>query len=39
MQGEPTRPWVVVHSTFMVQSIYGAIQKYAGMERPEWLDL
>ena len=30
---------VVVHSTFVVQSIYGAIQEYAGTERPEWLDL
>jgi hypothetical protein len=28
-----------VHSTFVVQSIYGAIQEYAGIERPEWLDL
>jgi transcriptional regulator with XRE-family HTH domain len=28
-----------VHSTFMVQSIYGAIQEYAGIDRPEWLDL
>jgi transcriptional regulator with XRE-family HTH domain len=27
-----------VHSTFIVQSIYGAIQEYAGCERPEWLD-
>jgi transposase-like protein len=30
---------VVVHSTFIVQSIYGAIQEYARIERPEWLDL
>jgi hypothetical protein len=30
---------VVVHSTFIVQSIYGAIQKYAGTDRPEWIDL
>ena len=30
---------VVVSSTFIVQSIYGAIQEYAGCERPEWLDL
>ena len=30
---------VAVHSTFIVQSIYGAIQEYAGIERPEWLDL
>ena len=27
-----------VHSTFLVQSIYGAIQAYAGVDRPEWLD-
>ena len=27
-----------VHSTFLVQSIYGAIQEYAGFDRPEWLD-
>jgi transcriptional regulator with XRE-family HTH domain len=26
-----------VHSTFIVQSIYGAIQEYGGFERPEWL--
>jgi transposase-like protein len=30
---------VVVHSTFIVQSIYGAIQEYAGADRPEWIDL
>ncbi len=30
---------VSVHSTFVVQSIYGAIQEYAGIDRPEWLDL
>jgi hypothetical protein len=30
---------IVVHSTFIVQSIYGAIQEYAGTERPEWVDL
>jgi hypothetical protein len=30
---------VSVHSTFIVQSIYGAIQEYAGIDRPEWLDL
>ena len=30
---------VRVSSTFVVQSIYGAIQEYAGIERPEWLDL
>jgi predicted transcriptional regulator len=28
---------VVVHSTEIVQSIYGAIQEYGGFERPEWL--
>ena len=28
-----------VNSTFIVQSIYGAIQEYAGIDRPEWLDL
>ena len=27
-----------VHSTYLVQSIYGAIQEYGGFERPEWLD-
>jgi hypothetical protein len=26
-----------VSSTFIVQSIYGAIQAYASIERPEWL--
>jgi hypothetical protein len=30
---------LVVHSTFIVQSIYGGIQELAGIERPEWLDL
>jgi hypothetical protein len=30
---------LTVHSTFIAQSIYGAIQEYAGIERPEWLDL
>jgi hypothetical protein len=29
---------VSVHSTALVQSIYGAIQQYAGIERPEWVD-
>jgi transposase-like protein len=29
---------VCVYSTFVVQSIYGAIQEYAGIDRPEWLD-
>jgi hypothetical protein len=28
---------VVVHSTELVQQIYGAIQEYGGFERPEWL--
>jgi transcriptional regulator with XRE-family HTH domain len=27
-----------VSSTFIVQSIYGAIQAYAGIDRPAWLD-
>jgi hypothetical protein len=29
---------VVVYDTALVQSIYGAIQEYAGFDRPEWLD-
>jgi hypothetical protein len=29
---------VTVHSTAIVQSIYGAIQQYARIERPEWVD-
>lgn len=29
---------LAVSSTFIVQSIYGAIQAYAGVDRPEWLD-
>jgi hypothetical protein len=28
---------LVVCDTSIVQSIYGAIQEYAGFERPEWL--
>lgn len=28
---------VCVHSTRVVQSIYGSIQEYAGFDRPEWL--
>jgi hypothetical protein len=28
---------VCVHSTELVQQIYGAIQEYGGFERPEWL--
>jgi hypothetical protein len=30
---------MAVYSTDVVQSIYGAIQEYAGIDRPEWLDL
>jgi hypothetical protein len=30
---------LTVHSTRLAQSIYGAIQEYAGIERPEWADL
>jgi hypothetical protein len=30
---------ITVHSTFIVQSIYGGIQEYAGIDRLEWLDL
>jgi transcriptional regulator with XRE-family HTH domain len=29
---------VSVYRTLVVQHIYGAIQEYAGFERPEWLD-
>jgi hypothetical protein len=29
---------VVVSKTAVIQSIYGSIQEYAGIERPEWLD-
>jgi transcriptional regulator with XRE-family HTH domain len=29
---------VRVHSTQLIQSIYGAIQEYRGFDRPEWLD-
>jgi hypothetical protein len=29
---------VSVHSTAIVQHIYGAIQEYGGFEQPEWLD-
>ncbi len=29
---------VVYNDTRTVQSIYGAIQEYAGFDRPEWLD-
>jgi hypothetical protein len=30
---------LVVHSTAIAQSIYGAIQEYGGFDRPEWVDL
>jgi hypothetical protein len=29
---------LVVHSTRIVQTIYGSIQEYGGFDRPEWLD-
>jgi len=29
---------LMLHSTFVVQSIYGAIQEYAGFDEPAWLD-
>jgi hypothetical protein len=29
---------VGVHSTRIVQTIFGSIQEYGGFERPEWLD-
>jgi hypothetical protein len=29
---------VVVHSARLVQHIYGAIEEYAGIHRPDWLD-
>ncbi len=28
---------ITVHSTRLIQSVYGAIQEYAGIERPEWV--
>jgi hypothetical protein len=28
---------LVVHSTYIVQSIYGAIQEYGGFDEPAWL--
>ena len=35
-------PWgtcrLTVHSTAIVQHLYGAIQEYAGFDRPAWLD-
>jgi hypothetical protein len=30
---------VCVYSTFIVQSIFGAIQAYAGADRSDWLDM
>jgi hypothetical protein len=30
---------IAVHSTEIVQTIYGSIQEFAGFERPAWLDL
>jgi hypothetical protein len=30
---------LVVYSTFIVQSIYGAIQEYAGVDGHRWIDL
>jgi hypothetical protein len=30
---------LAVHSTFVAQSIFGAIQEYSGAVRPEWVDL
>lgn len=27
-----------VHSTHIVQTIYGSIQEYGGFDRPDWLD-
>jgi hypothetical protein len=30
---------IAVHSTFIAQSIYGAIQEYTGIDRQEWIDL
>ena len=29
---------LMVHSSKIVQTIYGSIQEYGGFERPEWLD-
>jgi hypothetical protein len=29
---------LVVHSTRIVQTIYGSIQEYGSFDRPEWLD-
>ncbi len=30
---------LTVHSTALVQHLYGAIQEYGGFDRPAWLDL
>lgn len=30
---------ITVHDTFIVQAIYGAVQEFVGVVRPEWLDL
>lgn len=30
---------VTLHSTFVLQAIYGAIQEITGIDRPEWLDI
>ena len=29
---------IMLHSTAVARSIYGAIQEYGGFDRPEWLD-
>jgi hypothetical protein len=29
---------ITVHSTEIVQTIYGSIQEFAGFDRPEWID-
>ncbi len=28
---------VVVHSTHLIQHVFGAIQEYTGIDKPEWL--
>ena len=30
--------FLIVHRTWVVQHIYGAIQEYGGFEEPRWLD-
>jgi hypothetical protein len=30
---------VTLGSTFVLQSIYGAIQEYSGVAQPTWIDL